>query len=421
MKKLMLLGAGSCQLNAIKRIKELGYQAIVSDNRLDSPGKSIADVSVLADTFSYEETYKWARDLSVDGIMTSGTDQPVLTVNKVAEALSLPQLISTETALGLTNKKYMKEKFTHHGIPTAAYAVVAKNFKEEAVAHIKPPYVVKPLDSQGQRGIYKLETIADIRVHFDKVIQYSKVDEILIESYYENTEVTLTGWVENSKEHVLAITDRVTFKSDEHIGVCLAHECPSRHLDLHKETFIRLTEEICQAFEIHSGPIYFQFLVGDQGVLVNEIAGRIGGAYEDLFIPVITGIDLLKLRILEGVEPTSDRIKEEKEKFNAYSYSENGLRVSVQLFFCKTGQVKSLSSRADLLKNDFILDMGFNIKEGDILSSIENASARAGYVIVTGQSEDILQENLKRTFELLQVIDNTGENLVIDNHRIYRS
>jgi hypothetical protein len=114
-------------------------------------------------------------------------------------------------------------------------------------------------------------------------------------------------------------------------------------------------------------------------------------------------------------------IKEEKEKFNAYSYSENGLRVSVQLFFCKTGQVKSLSSRADLLKNDFILDMGFNIKEGDILSNIENASARAGYVIVTGQSEDILQENLKRTFEFLQVIDNTGENLVIDNHRIYRS
>lgn len=420
MKKLMLLGAGSCQLNAIKRIKELGYQAVVSDNRLDSVGKSIADVSVLADTFSYEETYKWAKKLSVDGIMTSGTDQPVLTVNKVAQALSLPQLISTETALGLTNKKYMKEKFTRHSIPTASYVVVSKDFEEDALKHISPPYVIKPLDSQGQRGIYKLRTIEEIRTHFDRVVQYSRADEILIETYYENTEVTLTGWVDKSKVHILAITDRVTFKSDEHIGVCLAHECPSRHLGLHKETFIRLTEEICQTFKIHSGPIYFQFLVGDQGVLVNEIAGRIGGAYEDLFIPVVTGIDLLKLRILESIEPASSRLNEEKIKLANYSYSEHGLRVSVQLFFCKSGQVTNLSSRDDLLKNDFILDMDFNIKVGDTLSTIENASARAGYVIVIGQSEEILQENLKRTFELLKVVDNTGENLVIDNKRIYR-
>jgi len=421
MKKLMMLGAGSCQLNAIKKIKELGYTAVVSDNQLTSPGKKIGDVSVLADTFSFVETCESAIEHKVDGIMTSGTDQPVLIVNQVADRLNLPRLLPVQTALSVTNKKEMKRRFTENGIPTTAYAVCDATFKDEDIAHVGAPYVIKPLDSQGQRGIFKVDSVEEIRQKFPEVLLYSRSNEILIESYYKNEEVTVTGWVDEGRLQILTITDRVTFSSDDHIGVCLSHEYPSRHLPIYRAEFFKITERICMSFEIENGPIYFQYLVGDQGVLVNEIACRIGGAYEDVFVPAVTGVDLLTLNILSTVEPTSKVLKQEKEELSSYRYSEMGLRISVQLFFCRPGHIKTLTPRDELVAQPYILDMGYNINEGVSLNTIENASQRAGFVIVCGNTEDEMQSNIRRTFEQLQVLNNENENLIIKHQRKYRA
>ncbi|MBN2900142.1 MAG: ATP-grasp domain-containing protein [Clostridia bacterium] len=420
MKNLMILGAGNCQLNAIKRIRELGFRAVVSDNRLDSPGKRMADVSVLADTFSYEQTYKSAVTEAVDGIMTSGTDQPVLTVNKVASTLGLPQLLDVETALWVTDKSHMKRLFTKHGIPTAPYALCKADFKDEALDHIEPPYVIKPVDSQGQRGIYKVNSLEEIRSRLKDVLSYSRSDEILVESYYENDEITVTGWVERGALHVLTVTDRVTFGSDSHIGVCLAHEYPSRQLNTHRDDIMALTEKLCEVFHIESGPIYFQYLVGAKGVLVNEIACRIGGAYEDIFVPLVTDVPLLDLTILSSVEPEGDRLNGLKEVFDHYVYSEKGARVSVQLFFCKEGSVSALTERSALLELPYVVDMCYNIKVGEVIPSIENASQRAGYAILQAQDEDALQACIEKFYETMQVLDDRGNNLVMKQKRIYR-
>jgi biotin carboxylase len=420
MKKLMILGAGSCQLSAIHKIKELGYEAVVSDNRLDSPGKAIGDVSVLADTFSFEETYSAAKSLDIDGIMTSGTDQPVWTVNRVAHALNLPQLLEEQVALHVTNKKYMKEIFVNAGLPTAAYAILREDFEDHALSYVPGPYVVKPLDSQGQRGIFKLHSIEEIRHKLPEVLKYSRTDEILVEAYYDNSEVTVSGWAQDGRLHILTITDRVTFSSDDHIGVCTAHECPSRHLPQYGKTLIDYSHEICRVFDIKNGPIYFQFLIGDDGVYLNEIACRIGGAYEDIFIPAVTGVDLLQLNILSVVEPEGSKWQEAAEVLKDYRYHDKGLRVSVQLFFCKPGLIEELTPLEQLMAKPYILGAGYNIAVGQELGLIENASQRAGYMIVTGETEAAIQENLALAFDHLQVMTGEGENLVIRQERILR-
>lgn len=420
MKKLMMLGAGSCQLNAINKIKQLGFLAVVSDHRVDSPGKKIADVSVLADTFSFETSYDGARQHGVDGIMTSGTDQPVLTVNRVAEAMNLPQLLSIETALGVTNKRHMKARFKAYGIPTVPYAICAKNFENSELAALTPPYVVKPVDSQGQRGIYKLNSIEAVRKHMDEVLNYSREEQILVESYYENDEITVSGWVQNGVVHILTVTDRVTFSSDLHIGVCTAHEYPSKQLAKHRTRIMDLTHEICRVFNINNGPIYFQYLVGAEGLYVNEIACRIGGAYEDVFIPVLTSVDILELNILSAVEPHGERLKKQLLDLEHYHYSELGQRLSVQLFFCEAGQVCHMTPRETLLQAPYLLDMNYNIKIGDQLKSIENASQRAGYAIILGDTEVALHDNIEKFYAEIKVLNSLGKNLIMKQKRIYR-
>lgn len=416
MKKIMMLGAGACQLNAIKRIKALGYQVLVSDNRLDSPGKVHADVKVLADTFSFKETYRESKKHAIDGIMTSGTDQPVLVVNRVAERLDLPNFLGGDIALNVTNKRYMKEILSEHNIPTTKYYVSHADFKDVDLDHLNPPYVIKPVDSQGQRGIYKVDQIADIRSLFDDVLSHSRETYLLIEEYYENKEITVSGWVDEGVCHILTVTDRVTFDSDEHIGVCVSHEYPSIHLNRYREEIFQITHDICRGFKIKEGPIYFQYLVGDDGVLVNEIACRIGGAYEDITIPLITGVDLLKMNIEGTLNKTYD-----KRALRSLLYREDTMCTSTQLFFCSAGEVTYITPREQLLALDCVVDMAYNFKIGDDIPEIENASQRAGYVIITGEDEDSIKENIKKVFDLMVMQNADGINLVKPGKRWYRA
>jgi hypothetical protein len=73
---------------------------------------------------------------------------------------------------------------------------------------------------------------------------------------------------------------------------------------------------------------------------------------------------------------------------------------------------------ADHMKSlPYVLDFGHNYKQGDSIKETENASQRAGYGIVTGESELELANNLKAFYQELKIIDFQGHNLVIEQVR----
>lgn len=404
MKKLLIVGAGSCQVNAIKKMKSKGYHVIAADYNAWTVGKSLADEAILADAFDLDAITETAKSHAVDGILTVGTDQPVYVVNRVAEALNLPHDLDRYTALWVTNKKEMKQRFAKFKIPTVSFAIVNAAFSSTALAGIKPPYVVKPLDSQGQRGIFKLDGIDEIRHHFEKVIAHSRENEILVESYYESTEVTLSGWVSRGKVSVFTITDRVCFPAHIRLGVCIAHRFPSRHQRQYGDKIVDLTHTICQHFNIENGPIYFQFLIGEQGIKVNEIACRLGGAYEDLTIPYACGVDVLDWVISDSLTKASP--------IRTYNLSYEK-PFNTQLFFCKPGKIVNMTTLSELLEMPFVLDVGYNYRIGDTVESIKNASQRAGYFIVTGESEAEVESNILKVYNKLAFVSENGDNLII--------
>lgn len=401
-KRILMVGAGSCQINGILRLKALGMEVVVADYATHSMGKTLADIPVLADAFDPVAILECGRSFDVDAIITVGTDQPLLSVVKAAEALKLPRFINSKVAYEVTNKREMKEIFKRHGIPTVPFALIGPDFTADQLEHIQGPYVVKPLDSQGQRGIFLLETIDEIRSHFDKVLAFSREEVILVEAFYPNEEITVSGWVKDGLVIPLTITDRVTFEPEDHIGVCVSHEYPSKHQVQYGREILEITEHICRAFHIENGPIYFQMLVGSQGVKVNEIACRLGGAYEDVTIPWVTGVDVLDANI-KGCLGLDVIIKPVSlgEKF-----------FSTQLFFCHPGLIEVQTPIESLKSMPFILDAGYNFEVGQKVPITESASARAGFVIITGHSEEEVQDHIERVFDALKWLDPQGRNLI---------
>jgi biotin carboxylase len=402
--RLQILGGGNNQLGAIRRAAEQGHEVVLVDYFENPPGRKYAAFNEVVSTFDVEKNIAIAKKYRVDGVMTMGTDQPVYTVARVAEALQLPAFLDVPTARAVTNKEVMKAIMTDNQIPTVPYRFLTTAAGVAELEDIPFPVVIKPLDSQGQRGVFKLNSPAEVINSLPETLSFSRADKVLLESYYPSDEITVSAWVDNGVPEILTITDRESFSFDRNIGICYAHEYPSRHH--RREPEIRgLVQRITRAFQIKAGPLYIQLLVGDQGIVVNEVAGRIGGAHEDIFIPYLTGFDILD-RVINfslGIEATAPRPR-------AARLSEH---LSVQLFFAKPGKIASLTSLESLRKLPGVIAAGYNVAVGETLETIANATARAGYLVIAETSERALHQAINQAFDALKISDEQGQNLVI--------
>ena len=408
--RLQILGGGNNQLNAIKRVRQMGHEVVLVDYFDNPPGKRYANFHEVASTFDIGANIDIGKRYSIDGIMTIGTDQPIYTAARVAEELELPSFLNVPTALAVTNKRVMKKILKDNNIPTANYRLVDKSFKKNQPLGLKFPLVLKPLDSQGQRGVYKLNSPQEVEDNIPSTLSFSREEEALLEEFYPSDEITISSWVKEGKAYILTITDRGIFQRDKHIGICFSHDFPSKHIGRYSE-IKEINENITQAFNIKNGPLYVQMLVGEEGIIVNEIACRIGGAYEDIFIPYLTGVDILGLVIDNSLGiRRSPNIKTRPLDIKKH--------LSVQLFFAHPGKVKEVTPIEELLKLPGVIHMGYNVSPGSTIEKIKNATARAGYIIITGDSREDLYNNINNTFKSLKITDEDNNNLAIQT-KIY--
>ncbi len=406
MGKIMLLGGSQCQWNAARQAKAMGHTVILADYLAHPPAEAICDAHERVSTFDAQACIRAAKKHRVEGVFTAGSDQPVLTAALVAEALSLPSPISAETAYRATNKRGMKEAFARFGVPNAPHAFVRRGAAAEEIGDLAVPLVLKPLDSQGQRGVFKVKSAYEAIARLPETLSFSRADEALVESFYPSDELTLSAFVLDGRLFPLALTDRQRIDDPLHIGICAAHRYPSVHRRLARE-IITTAEAVALALGVTQGPLYIQFLIGDRGVIVNEASARIGGAFEDVFIPWLTGFDLLqaviRLAMGEKVAP---------ETLSLRGRTGEGVQVSVQLPFCRPGAIASVTPIEEILALPGVLAAGYNMGAGGVVPALQNATARFGHCVLATETGD-MEDRLRLYYETLRVLDGGGNNLVI--------
>lgn len=405
----LILGGGSNQLELIKKSYERKDYIVLVDYLEDCPGKVYADVHLKISTFDIESVVKACKEYQIDSVVTAGTDQPVYTAAVASKHCTLPFYISEQTALNVTNKKFMKETFQKHHIKATKHCFITPEFCENDLQDMCFPVVMKPVDAQGQRGIFLVNELSEIKKNMSETLSFSREDYVLIEEYYDNDEITVNGWVNDGHLSILSVVDRITIDDQKHIGICLAHNHPSLHLENYSLEIQDITSKIVKAFNIKNGPIYFQYLIGERGLVVNEIACRVGGAYEGITIPYLTGFD-----ILEAVLDYPDKASIEVD--DGFFYKTKRY-LSTQLFFGEEGFINSIHGDKSISQNGDVLAYGLNFKEGDIIPALENAKARVGYFITKGKSHSDMIGNVESVFKTLQF---NKENL-IKNYLSYKN
>lgn len=405
--RLLILGGGTCQMHAFARAAERGNETVLFDYLPDPPAAALAGSHRRISTFDRLACLEEAARLNLDGAMTVGTDQPVFTCAWIAAKLGLPRLLSPATALAVTNKALMKRVLTKNAIPTARWFLAGKH--DLATLPLAGEVVIKPVDSQGQKGVIRAESVARAAAFFDESIAFSRRGKLLCEAFYPSEEVTVSAWVAGGHTHMLGVTDRVTFRDERHIGVCAAHRYPSLAASGHEAAIADLTRRTATAFGIADGPLYIQFLIGEEGVILNELSSRIGGAFEDVFIPWLTGFDILGA-VMDTALGGPVAVPE--------PFTPGAKQVRVLMPFARPGRLAAMTPPDAVRRMEGVLDARFNFQPGDTLPPFENAGARLGVIVLAAENETRMRQCLDAFYAAFTARDAAGDDMLLDAWRI---
>ena len=283
MKTVLFVGAGRHQRRAIAQARARGLRVVAVDRNPDAPGLAEADVAEVVDFSDVAAVVEVGRRHAVDGVLTISADRAVPVVAAVAEELGLPG-IGTETAYVMTQKIAMRRVLADAGVPQPRFAAV-RNVHEgyAAIERVGLPAVLKPADSGGQRGVFRLDSADDLERHLHAALAESPTDEAIVEEYVEALELNGLVVVRDGEAFPLTLSDRLR-PPGIGFGVGWIHVYPATIFGDQLEEAERVAVHAVHALGLENGIAFPQLLATDDGrVLVIEVAARIpGGQMADL-------------------------------------------------------------------------------------------------------------------------------------------
>ena len=287
---ILILGAGNYQIDAIRYCKDLGFRVLGCSYRTNDPGIPLLDGFRQVDVRDPEGVTQYAREEGADAVYSVGSDVAIPSIAKASETLGLPRFISYETACACQDKGKMRAIIgdTQWSVPF----IVAET-ADEAAQVPSFPAMMKPVDSQGQRGCYRVCSASDIRRLFDDSCSYSSAGQVIVERYIDGPEISVNAFLRNGELEFFMPSDRYSW-AELPGGIIKEHGLPCRALNESSEQSVRqLVSDVCAAVGISEGPVYFQIKMDGDHPHVLEVTPRLDGCHMWRFIKHYCGYDLL--------------------------------------------------------------------------------------------------------------------------------
>ena len=369
----MIVGASVLQLPAILKAKKLGYNVAVVDYNQDAIGVKYADKYYCVSTKDEDAVLAAAIDFMPDGIMTLATDMPMRGIARSTEKLHLPG-INYETAYRATDKYEMIRVFDQHRVPIPWYYIIEK---EEDLSDLKDnivfPCIIKPTDSSGSQGVYKINDFAELLRYYPYSASCSISSRVIVEEFLEGPEVSVEIMVVEGNAFVLQVTDKLTTGAPHFVE--MGHTQPSQLPNSVLELIRRIAVDACCAVGINAGPAHVEMKVTKRGPVMIELGARMGGDnITTHLVPLSTGIDMVEavIRYALGEVP------------NVVPSIDKG--AAIRYFSPPEGKITAIDNIDDALSLPGVKQIVFTKNIGDFSTEIKSSSDRVGFVIAQGES-----------------------------------
>ena len=377
-KKVMIIGAGAGQVPLINLCKQEGLHTYVVSPFGPYPGIELADTHINEDIYHVDALVEKGRELGVDYVISDQSDFAVPLVAYIADKLGVPGN-KPEVAQTYSYKSKFRAFCEKNNIPSPK-AVEIHN-ADSLPEGLRFPVVVKPADSQGSRGISKVESYTDLKQAVLDAMAYSKKGSVVIEEFFKGREVVCEGFAIDGVYYPVAFGDRNYFNLE---GKFIPSQTifPSSISQEIEKRIIANERLITSILKPGFGTVHSEYLVNEETgeFVVVESALRGGGVYiaSDL-IPLSVGVELTEILFLamtgqkeKAIEKLGNRI----ERASAYIcfYLNEGRITSIE-------GIDKIKSMPHVKKADVE-----NLHIGDNVPFIEHKGMRKGPFIVEANS-----------------------------------
>ncbi len=296
-KTVLFVGAGRHQRGGIVQARRMGLRVAAIDRNPDAPGLAEADIVRVVDFSDVGAALKATARLRLDGVLTIASDRAVPVVAAIAEARGLPG-IGVETAHLATNKIAMRRRFAESGVPHPRFAAVRTLAETRRAAdEVGFPAVLKPADSSGQRGVFRVESLDDVDSHLHEALVASPAGEAVLEELVGGGELNAIVVARGSTASLVSLSDRLR-PPGAGFAVCSAHLFPAAIEGARRDEAERVAVHAVHALGLRDAIAFPQVIVRPDGrVVAVECAARVpGGQMADL-VRVGVGVDLIECRL----------------------------------------------------------------------------------------------------------------------------
>ncbi len=288
--KVLILGVASVQMDAVLELKKMGCETYTIAMKNDGPASEASDHFDIINILDEEALITHIIKNGIDVVYSTGSDLAMPTACKVSERLGMPHFVSYEAAYICNHKNVMRKTLTEECEGNIPYQVLDK---VEQI-NVEYPAIVKPSDSQGQRGIYLIHSQEEFESCFEEAKQYSREGKVIVEKYIDGPEVSVNGYMVNGVLRLMVASDRDTWP--QYTGLIHRHVVPGKKFSKEAEKKMeRIMEEACNRLGILNGPVYFQMKVTGNQPYIIEMTPRLDGCHMWNLLERATGINMMQL------------------------------------------------------------------------------------------------------------------------------
>ena len=387
---LIAVTAGRWQAMTIKRAKEQGIKIIAIDSSPNAEGFKYADLVIIAELDDFERIKTKIGYRSICGVLSICSEAGMILAGELREYYRVSTGPNLEVSQRLVNKAQQRKLWQQANVSGPQW-IASDNLEQlyEQAQQMTPPFMIKPADSAGSRGVVKVECFDhNVKGHLAYALNLSKCKQVVIEDFMDGIEYTVEGFVHKGQSQVLAIT--VKDKIPATHGLVAYRLQSARLSESNKLQISQLVIDAVSALNYKNGPFHAEVIVMKNGkVGMVELAGRGGGFLVfERFVELASGVDIVANTINQAmgkdIVPTNT-----DDQYCLLHFFPN-----------EVGTVEAVTGfeAAGLLTG---IEAGAFIEQGAILEEARCDGDRMGYIISYSDNRYKLKEQLKRAIDLI--------------------
>lgn len=393
MKKLMIFGASEFQIPLIEAAKMRGVQTCVLDINPNAPARNISDEFHECSIKDYEKSLEIAEQFRPDGITAGMCDVAVLSVARICEKLNLPG-IDIDAAIRATDKYAMICAFASNNVPSPEYKLLNKNDDIDNFDAPWLPFIVKPIDMAGSRGINLVKNIEQKTALIKNSISASDSGNVIVEEYMVGPEVSVEMVVINSQPTVLQITDKITSGAPHFVE--LGHIQPAVLSDDVRKSIVNVAESAVRAIGLKNSIVHAEMIITESGPKMVELGARMGGdGIQQQLMKLSTGIDLpdFAIDLALGLP-----LKVPTATIKKYSM--------IRFIPSVAGKIGDIMINKAISQIEGVKSYKLFCKSGDDYEERNDNSGRFGYVLAQADAYEDVVMSCKEAIDKINIIIN---------------